>query len=44
MLELYRWADLQQYMPAVSQTLAEDAAWLSDGELTRQSLTRYVGL
>jgi len=36
------WADLQVYMPAVSQTLAEDAAWLSDGELTRQSLTRLA--
>ena len=39
-LMLEWWQDLQQFMPAVAQTLTDDPGWLSDGRLTRDALVK----
>jgi len=36
------WLSLQQHMPSVARTLADDPAWLSDGTLTREALVRLT--
>ena len=36
------WADLQQYMPAISNTLESDGDWLNGGTLTMDVLVKVV--